>query len=344
MTINKYLCLFILSIALTATSRHFYIEQHRREMRSDSITHGMKLIHQKAGAYLEQEGENSGLASATVHEHHENQECDKHSTVHGNECKHGHTHVTGFPLADPEVALKKPFSEAHEDETEHHHEEHEHHAGHDHHDKPAAHGDHEHDHEHDHHAHQKHATPDPAVSPGLVMLLRQLGFAELAANLLWIQMDADSHRGLWHRVEIALEIIPALDPTFIDAYLLRSFLLDEYQKRHDEALQILENAVKQIPNRIELWQQIGLFCMNHSRRHGPVRRLPQALDAFQKMYAFPDAPPPAARLVAVTLAAMERRNEAIAFLQQVASDTERPDDQKQIDRTMINRIREGEKF
>lgn len=207
----------------------------------------------------------------------------------------------------------------------------------------------DHDHENGHEAHEHahghdHASQDPSITPGFVLLLRELGFAELAANLLWIQMDADSHRGLWHRVEVALELIPALDPTFIDAYLLRSFLLDEYMKKHDEALQILENAVKQVPNRIELWQQIGIFCLNHSGRHGPKRRFERALEAFNMMLRFYDPPPQTTRLIAVTLAAMERREEAIAVLQKSADAADRPPDQQQIDREMIGRIRSGEKF
>lgn len=209
------------------------------------------------------------------------------------------------------------------------------------------HADHDHEKSHDAHEHahsHDHASQDPSITPGFVLLLRELGFAQLAANLLWIQMDADSHRGLWHRVEVALELIPALDPTFIDAYLLRSFLLDEYMKKHDEALQILENAVKQVPNRIELWQQIGIFCLNHSGRHGPKRRLERALEAFNMMFRFYDPPPQTTRLIAVTLTAMERREEAIAILQKSADAADRPPDQQQIDREMIGRIRSGEKF
>jgi len=198
--------------------------------------------------------------------------------------------------------------------------------------------------EHEHHAHNEHEAQDPAISPGFVLVLRQLGFAELAANLLWIQMDADSHRELWHRVNFALELIPALDPTFVDAYLLRSFLLDEYQGRHDEALQILEKAVQQIPNRIELWQQIGLFCLNHNGRHGPERHLERALDAFLRACDFSDPPLYLVRMAAVTLAAMERRDEAVRLLEKVASTAERPPDQQRQDRAMIKRILAGEKF
>ncbi len=288
--------------------------------------------------------------------HHEHGHENGHE--HDHECDHKHATASETTQAVKSVALdvsdvpgnqleigrkataSMPFSLCTNPNCKSHghahiHDKHDEHAGH----------DHEKSHDAHEHAHvQDHTSQDPSVTPGFALLLRELGFAELAANLLWIQMDADSHRGLWHRVEVALELIPALDPTFIDAYLLRSFLLDEYMKKHDEALQILENAVKHVPNRIELWQQIGIFCLNHSGRHGPQRRLERALEAFNMMFRFYDPPPQTPRLIAVTLTAMERREEAIAILQKSADATDRPPDQKQIDREMIGRIRSGEKF
>ena len=292
---HRYLLLFIFSLLLTAVSRHYYLQQHRLEMKTGNTLQNLDQIQNCSSAYFDNEEEHKN------HQH-------------------------------------EPTGQPHEQAGTHNHEEFKsnaklltsEHAGHDH-------ADH-----HDHHAQGQ--ASDPAVSPGFVLLLRQLGFAELAANLLWIQMDADSHRGLWHRVEFALELIPALDPTFVDAYLLRSFLLDEYQKRHDEALQILEGAARQLPNRIELWQQIGIFCLNHTGRHGPKRLLPRALEAFQVMAGFSDAPLQSPRLLAVTLAAMERRAEAVKLLETSSADQTRPIDQRKIDQTMIERINSGEKF
>lgn len=354
---DKHLLLLFAALIFSAVSQHFYISQYRREMRTDQ-TVSRELAQKQAGAYLQQNlAENTPLHEEhekdeheddrTAHEHTE--ECG-HDHEHGHECAHEHTTATETTKAAKPVALdvsnvpgnrleigKKatasmPFSLCTNPNCKSH--------GHAHTDDEHADHDQAPGHEHGH----DHASQDPSVTPGFALLLRELGFAELAANMLWIQMDADSHRGLWHRVEVALELIPALDPTFIDAYLLRSFLLDEYMKKHDEALQILENAVKQVPNRIELWQQIGIFCLNHSGRHGPKRRLERALEAFNMMFRFYDPPPQTTRLIAVTLTAMERREEAIAILQKSADAADRPPDQQQIDREMIGRIRSGEKF
>lgn len=321
MRIDKHLLLLIGAIVLSVLSRNFFVDHYRREMRID-VAASRNLVQQRAGAYLqknlqppeEQDStESEKIETGGQHDHHDEK-------LH----QHDHTRITDTNLPkhslDPIKHDETPAVQSlctNPNCKEHHHE---------------------------HHAEHQHEIKDPDISPGLVILLRELGFAELAANLLWIQMDADSHRGLWHRVEVALELIPALDPTFIDAYLLRSFLLDEYLKRHDEALLILENAVKQVPNRIELWQQIGLFCLNHSGRHGPQRRLERALEAFQNMLQFSEPPPQAIRLIAVTLAAMERREEAINFLREASKDKNRPIEQRHIDKEMIGRIQSQEKF
>lgn len=343
---DKHLLLLFAALILSAVSQHFYVSQYRREMRIDQ-TASRELAQKQAGAYLQQ-----NLAeNAPLHEEHDKgaHEEDEHESAHAHateaktvkSAKPVEIDVSDVPGNRLEIGKKAtaspPFSLRTDPNSKSH--EHEHMQG--------EHADHDHENDHDAHEHahgHDHASQDPSITPGFVLLLRELGFAELAANLLWIQMDADSHRGLWHRVEVALELIPALDPTFIDAYLLRSFLLDEYMKKHDEALQILENAVKQVPNRIELWQQIGIFCLNHSGRHGPKRRLDRALEAFNMMFRFYDPPPQTTRLIAVTLAAMERREEAIAVLQKSADAVDRAPDQQQIDREMIGRIRSGEKF
>ncbi len=339
MTERRYLLLLFFSLFLTAVSRHFYLEQHRLEMKGNSALQSLEQIQKRSGAFFENDDSTDGEeadhdhAAANAYDHH-GPEHDGEEAGHQPAVDTDHVHTHDHSGHTHEHAASEGQSTA----TGHAHDD--------------LHGttamttcQHTHGEHHDGHEHHEHGKAnDPAVSPGMVLLLRQLGFAELAANLLWIQMDADSHRGLWHRVEFALELIPALDPTFVDAYLLRSFLLDEYQKRHEEALQILEDAAKLLPNRIELWQQIGLVCVNHTGRHGPKRRLQRALEAFQAMASFPDAPPQSARLIAVTLAAMERRDEAIRLLQESSRDPDRSIDQQHIDKSMIERIQKGEKF
>lgn len=328
---NSYLWFLLLSLVLTATSRHFYIDSFRREMKTGFSGQELELIQQRAGAFFAPDPDVASQTSADATEHgqhmHHDHECNaacghQHESIHEHEgsTEHEHkqhNHCTCVKIGNDELMLQTA-SETHDECEEHGH--------------------------HAHHKHQGHGSQDTAISPGFVLLLRQLGFAELAANLLWIQMDADSHRGLWHRVEFALELIPALDPTFVDAYLLRSYMLDTNMKLYDEAIQVLERAVKHVPNRIELWQQIGVYCLNYKARHGQTRRLPRALEAFQHVCDFRDPPPYAIRMLAITLAAMERREEALKILEAVAASPERTADQRLSDQQVIERIKSGEKF
>lgn len=308
---NFYLWLLFLSLVLTAASRHFYIESYRREMRTVFSEQQLDIVRQGADAFFAPDPEVASQTSAEIHE----QEHNQHDHKCGDECEHHHSSC--IKLGGNEIDLQTA-SNSHIGCEKHAH--------------------------HDHHADHGHADQNSAISPGFVLLLRQLGFAELAANLLWIQMDADSHRGLWHRVEFALELIPALDPTFIDAYLLRAYMLDTRMKLHDEAFQVLESALKQVPNRIELWQQLGIHCLNYHGLRGPTRRLSQALEAFQRVCNFQEPPPYAIRLVAITLAAMERREEAIKILESSLASPGRNDDQRRVDQLTIDRIKSAEKF
>ena len=197
---------------------------------------------------------------------------------------------------------------------------------------------------HDHAAHDEPAGEGgPAISNGLILILEHLGMRELAANLLWIQMDADSHRGLWHRVEFALELIPAIDPHFVEAYLLLAYVQD-MNKQFDRSLATLRAGALNNPWRSELPVQIGVQCFNHLGRHGPDRDLPGALAAFTQACRLSDCPGYAFRLRAITLAALGRRDEAIAWLEQVKAQADRSAQDREMDGKLIERFRKGEQW
>ncbi|HNV72408.1 MAG TPA: hypothetical protein PKO06_22050, partial [Candidatus Ozemobacteraceae bacterium] len=79
-------------------------------------------------------------------------------------------------------------------------------------------------------------------------------------------------------------------------------------------------------------------------RHGPKRDPQKALAAFAQASRFEGAPGYIIRLVAVSLAALERREEAIQILEQMLKSPTRDPGQKEQDAVMLNRIRSGEKF
>jgi len=193
--------------------------------------------------------------------------------------------------------------------------------------------------DHDHHEEGK----DPQISSGMILILHHLGLGELAANLLWIQMDADSHAGLWHRVNFYLELIPALDPHFIDAFLLHAHVLDHAFKKHEEAVALLEKAALYNQYRYEIFVQLGVYYLNMDSLHGPKRFPEKALQSFAHALSLTH-PPHVERFYAYALAALERRPEAIAFLESNLKQKDRPEEEKAHDRRAMARIAGGEKF
>ncbi|MFZ2957412.1 MAG: hypothetical protein WA705_11020 [Candidatus Ozemobacteraceae bacterium] len=223
------------------------------------------------------------------------------------------------------------------EEDEHHHHE----SGHDHENEPGHDTEKGLGHDHNKEADQSNTT---VLSSGMIMILHQLGLAELAANLLWIQMDQDSHAENWHRVHFFLELIPKIDPHFVEAYLLRAAVLDRAFQEHDEAIAIIETGIKNNPMREDLLVQLGVYTLNFGGKHGEKRDLVKALSSFGKILQMPGHQAFIERFFAFTLAAMGRRDEAVSFLTGLQSSKDRPDRQKAFDLQAISRISSGEEF
>ncbi|MBF0500847.1 MAG: tetratricopeptide repeat protein [Candidatus Riflebacteria bacterium] len=192
----------------------------------------------------------------------------------------------------------------------------------------------------DGHAHEE---PSQGISHGMVLLLKYLGLQELAANLLWIQMDADSHHELWHRVEFALQLIPTIDPHFVEAYLLHSFLMEQ-QGHFKESMEILQKGLRNNPYRSDIWVQIGVLNFNMKHRHGPDRDLEKALTAFTQVIRMSDCPSYIFRFRAIVLVALHRREDAIAYLEDLDKQPSRSDSERQQDAQLIKRIKAGENW
>jgi tetratricopeptide (TPR) repeat protein len=194
------------------------------------------------------------------------------------------------------------------------------------------------------HGHERDVDDGALPSGGVILLLQYLGMRELAANLLWLQLDIDSHAGLWHRVYVLLELIPAIDPHFSEAYLLRSFVLNKGFHKIEEAIVVLEEAVRHNPFILDLQVSLGVLCFNHLKQHGPKRYLDKALKAFASALRFPDHLPHIERFYAFTLAALNRRDEGIAYLKERLAQPEMPPEVVEKHRKAILRIEEGEEF
>ena len=201
------------------------------------------------------------------------------------------------------------------------------------------------DHHHEH-SHREEHGEESKISPGLALMMKQLGFAEMAASFLWIQMDADSHKELWHRVDFELELIPALDPTFIEGFLLRSSILSRFRNDWKGAIYIIEKALKQLPNRIELWEQLGLICFNFRGRYGNEQNIKRAQEAYFTAASFTDSSSYNARFYVQTLSAEGKQEEAINIMKKLLADEERQKDTDTHERDLdlLKRLESGETF
>lgn len=114
------------------------------------------------------------------------------------------------------------------------------------------------------------------------------GFRKIAANLLWIEVDRNYRVGQVHRVIPMMKTVTALDPNFIDAYLIGAWHLaynvtakmsdtppalrtwnDEYQAcvgdkeiYYYEAAEFLKEGVRNNPRNYKLYFDLGFGIYN----------------------------------------------------------------------------------
>ena len=310
---DKYLIAVVCSFVIMVISRNFLAERYRSEIKLlDTTEETIRVIGKSSGAFFfEDNKEIVYKPIETDEDHNDNEKIH----VHGPECK-------GLP-----------GHEHHEDEDKSHNSIKIHVHGPECKGLPG----------HENHEEQ---GEESKISPGLALMMKQLGFAEMAASFLWIQMDADSHKELWHRVDFELELIPALDPTFIEGFLLRSFILSRYRNDWKGAVYIIEKALKQLPNRIELWEQLGLLCFNFRGRYGNEQNIKRAQEAYAKAASLPESYSYNARYYVQTLSAEGKQEEAIATMKKLLADEERQKDEfthKQ-DLDLLKRLENGETF
>lgn len=262
---------------------------------------------------------------------------DSHSHHHCHH--HTHSHEEHSECLMSPLANRHDYDEtsqnthAHEHSHEHEHEhEHEHDHDHNH--------DHEHEHDHDHDSFD-YKEEDAMISDGLILVLQHLGLQQLAANLLWIQMDMDSHAGLMHRVRFALDLIPAIDPHFVDAYLLLAYVYAKEMNDNVKSRETLLWGLQHNPTSKDLLIQLGFQSLSHLKRYGEERYPEEALEAFNKVIVQGDYPPYVERLKARALVLAGRKEEALDFLKQLISSPLREKSQIDLDEILITKISEG---
>lgn len=123
------------------------------------------------------------------------------------------------------------------------------------------------------------STEDQTVS----MTQLFFGFRKMAANLLWLQVDKYWHAGMLHRMVPLMKTCVALDPNFVDAFLLGAWHLsynataqmtdtpeplkvynDYYQARigpkeelYYQAIDFLKDGIRKNPRNYKLYFDLG---------------------------------------------------------------------------------------
>ncbi len=132
-----------------------------------------------------------------------------------------------------------------------------------------------------------------------------LGFRKMMANLIWLEVDRYWHEGQYHRMVPLMRTTVALDPTFVDAFILGAWhlaynitapmaptpeALKEYSPRHDawvgprevfyyEAVEFLKDGIRKNPTDFRLYFDLG-FAVYHQKledSENAVRYLREAI-------------------------------------------------------------------
>jgi len=131
------------------------------------------------------------------------------------------------------------------------------------------------------------------------------GFRKMAANLVWLEVDKFYHSGMAHRMIPAMQTTVALDPSFVDAYLLGAWHLSynftakmtntpwslrEYDKQNKawvgqkerfyyEAVTFLKDGVRKNPRQYKLYFDLGygVYYEKLNDYHNSTRFLREAI-------------------------------------------------------------------
>jgi len=150
------------------------------------------------------------------------------------------------------------------------------------------------------------AEQSPVVA-GLVGIAAATGLRDLAAVSLYLLSDHAEDEGDWDLCDMCLRAIPFVDPHFVDAYLIRAFLLAKTNP--EEAERILRRGATWNPGDWEIWHDLAwLYLRPIDQRVPDPRRALTYLEAAVRV----KHPMSVGRLYAYVLAHVGRRAEASA--------------------------------
>ena len=155
---------------------------------------------------------------------------------------------------------------------------------------------------------------------GKYLRIASLGFRELAADLLWLQViQVMGQRKLskddGHWLYLAVDRITTLDPNFVRAYEAGSLALCTLVVLPEESNRLLEKGMHHNPQE---WRLPFLLAIN---LYFEIRDDKQAAEAMAKAASLPGAPDGLARLAAKLFVSAKSPQQAVDFLAKVYADT-----------------------
>jgi hypothetical protein len=155
---------------------------------------------------------------------------------------------------------------------------------------------------------------------GKYLRIASLGFRELAADLLWLQViQVMGQRKLskddGHWLYLAVDRITTLDPKFVRAYEAGSLALCTLVVLPEESNRLLEKGMHHNPQE---WKLPFLLAINLYFEIGDDK---QAAEAMAKAASLPGAPDGLARLAAKLFVSAKSPQQAVDFLSKVYEET-----------------------
>lgn len=109
--------------------------------------------------------------------------------------------------------------------------------------------------------------PRGPIMAGLVGLAAAIGLQEVAALFLYLRSDLAEHERDWAMFDLCLEVIPWIDPHFVDAYTIRAVYF--MGSDPDRSRQILLEGVRANPGDWELWTDLAMLELRPPEGRAP---------------------------------------------------------------------------
>ncbi len=154
-------------------------------------------------------------------------------------------------------------------------------------------------------------VPSPRVAPHVAGGLR-VAWADwlYIRGLLYVHHEIDNPRKSYRALPAIYEATTELDPKFLEAYLYGAWFLTMLRRDHDGAIRLLEKGTRHLPDRWELWNEIGMVHMLGRKDRA------SALRALEHAARSPNCPPFVMRYVSFVAKGTEHDLDVLGILEE----------------------------